>query len=187
MRILVVEDEFLIAEQLTRDIAALGDSVIGPFPDIAGAMGGLAGAGADAAILDVRLGGQTSFCIADRLRLRAVPFVFLTAHTRHEVPDRFRRQPVHSKPSPTRDLLLQLHAHRLRHGPAEGAREVLVDMLSYVRLLASDAQAAERLVERVMLQAIDAVEGAAPPGGLRALMVALMDREIARNLPQHFH
>lgn len=187
MRILVVEDEFLIAEQLTRDIGALGDSVIGPFPDIAGAMGGLAGAGADAAILDVCLGGQTSFCIADRLRLRSVPFVFLTAHTRQRVPDRFRRQPLHSKPSSARDLLLQLHAHRLRFGQADRARDVLIDMLSYVRLLVPDTAAAERLVERVMLQAIGAVEGEAPPGGLRALIVSLMDREIARNLPQHFH
>ncbi len=51
------------------------------------------------------------------------------------------------------------------------------------RLVASDAAAAERLVERVMLQAIRAIEGDAVTGTLRGLMIALMDHEIARNLP----
>ena len=53
--------------------------------------------------------------------------------------------------------------------------------------VASDAAAAERLVERVMLQAIRAIEGDAVTGTLRGLMIALMDHEIARNLPRHFH
>ena len=187
MRILVVEDEFLIAEQLTRDISSLGDTVIGPFSDIAEAMVSLTSAEADAAILDVRLGAQTSFCIADQLNLRAVPFLFLTGYTALDVPDRFRKQPIHSKPSPTRSLLRQLHAQRLRFGDADRVQEVLVDMLSYVRLVASDTAAAERLVERVMLEAISVIESDTVTGDLRGLMIALMDKEIAQNLPRHFH
>ncbi|TYP65875.1 response regulator receiver protein [Stutzerimonas stutzeri] len=188
MRILVVEDEFLIAEQLSRDISNLGDTVIGPFSDIGDAMCSLTSADAEAAILDVRLGAQTSFCIADQLSLQEVPFVFLTGYTARDVPDRFSQTVIHAKPSPTRSLLLQLHAQRLRFGDADGVQEVMVDMLSYVRLVASDAAAAERLVERVMLQAIRAIEGGdAVTGTLRGLMIALMDHEIARNLPRHFH
>lgn len=187
MRILVVEDEFLIAQQLTRDIGSLGDTVIGPFADIAEAMCSLTNADADAAILDVRLGGRTSFCIADQLKQQDVPFVFLTGYTAEDVPARFRQQSIHCKPSSTRSLLLHLHAHRLRFGDADGVRDVLVDMLSYVRLVVSDNAAAERLVERVMLQAISTVEGNAVVGDLRALMIDLMDREIGQNLPRHFH
>lgn len=81
MRILVVEDKFLIAEQLTRDIGSLRDTVMGPFADIAEAMCTLSSHEADAAILDVRLGGQTSFCIADQLKQQDVPFIFLTGYT----------------------------------------------------------------------------------------------------------
>ncbi len=187
MRILVVEDEFLIAEQLTRDISNLGDTVIGPFSDIAEAMCSLTSADADAAILDVHLGAQTSFCIADQLNRQEVPFVFVTGYMVHDVPDRFRQQSVHFKPCPTRSLLRQLHAHRLRFGDADGGQEILLDMLSYVRLITSDTAAAERLVERVMLQAISAIEGGAVTDTLRGLMIALMDHEIARNLPRHFH
>lgn len=187
MRILVVEDEFVIAQQLTRDICSLGDTVIGPFSDIADAMGSLISADADAAILDVHLGGQTSFCIADQLRLQEVPFVFLTGYAVQDVPDRFRQQSIHSKPSPTRSMLLQLRAHRLRFGQTNGVQKVLVDMLSYVRLVASDIAAAERLVERVMIEAISVIESDTVTGDLRGLMIALMDQEIARNLPRHFH
>lgn len=187
MRILVVEDEFLIAEQLSRDIGALGDTVIGPFSDIDDALFGLGRTDAEAAILDVRLGARTSFCIADRLTLREVPFVFLTGLAAQEVPDRFGQRFIHPKPSPTRRLLAQLHAQRLRTRDADGVGAVMGDMLSYVRLVASDGAAAERLVERVMLEAIGAVERDAVTGSLRGLMIALMDHEIARNLPRHFH
>ncbi|WP_072295056.1 response regulator [Paracoccus sp. SM22M-07] len=187
MRILVVEDEFLIAEQLTREIGSLGDTVIGPFGDIGEAMGSLSSNDADAAILDVRLGGQTSFCIADQLKQQDVPFVFLTGYTAQDVPSRFRQQSIHCKPSSTRSLLLQLRAHRLRFGDRDGVQDVMMDMLSYVRLVTSDNAAAERLVEAVMLQTISAVEDDTVVGDLRALMIGLMDDEIAHNLTCHFH
>ncbi|MEO1909269.1 MAG: hypothetical protein ABGX10_02380, partial [Paracoccus sp. (in: a-proteobacteria)] len=65
--------------------------------------------------------------------------------------------------------------------------DVLADMLSYVRLVAPDYAAAERLVEQVMLQAIDIIEGTCLEGDLRGMMIGLMDREIALNFPRHFH
>lgn len=187
MRILVVEDEFLIAEQLSRDIDNLGDTVIGPFADSVEAMCSLNSTVADAAILDVRLGDQNSFCIADQLTLQDVPFLFLTGFAVLDLPSRFRLQSIHSKPSSTRSLLLNLHAHRLRLGTAGGVHDVLADMLSYVRLVAPDNAAAERLVEQVMLQAIDIIEGTCLEGDLRGMMIGLMDREIALNFPRHFH
>lgn len=187
MRILVVEDEFLIAQQLSRDINSLGDTVVGPFSNIGEAMSCVAGEDADAAILDIRLGGQTSYCIADQLNLQNVPFVFLTGYTASDVPLRFQRQPIHAKPSPTRSLLAQLHADRLRSGHADGVQQLLVEVLSYVRLVVSDNAAADRLVESVMLQAISAIESDQVVPDLRALMISLMDREIAVNLPNHLH
>lgn len=62
-----------------------------------------------------------------------------------------------------------------------------MDMLSYVRLVTADSAAAERLVEAVMLQTIGAVQRGGIQGDLQALMIGLMDHEIAHNLPRHFH
>jgi len=94
---------------------------------------------------------------------------------------------IHCRPSSTRSLLLQLRAHRLRFGDRDGVQDVMMDMLSYVRLVSSDNAAAERLVEAVMLQTISAVERGRVEGDLRALMIGLMDHEIAHNLSRHFH
>jgi len=184
---MVVEDEFFAAEQLSRDIGILGDTVIGPFANLEDAMSNVTRAHADAAILDARLCDRTSFDIADRLKQQDVPFVFLTGYGLQAIPPRFRQQPIYSKPSSTRSLLRQLHGHRLRAGETDMVQDVLVDMLSYVRLVGSDSGAAERLVEKVMVQAINAIEGGAIVGDLRAMMIALMDHEIAQNLPGHFH
>jgi DNA-binding response OmpR family regulator len=78
-RILLVEDEFLIARDMAVQLRKAGAEVLGPAPDVDTALRLLAdGAAPDAAILDVSLRGTRSFPVANALRDRGVPFVFAT-------------------------------------------------------------------------------------------------------------
>jgi len=78
-RILVVDDEPLIAMSMGEWLADLGHSVVGPASDLASALA-LVETEIDAAILDVTLGAQTSLSVARRLAERGVPFAVASGH-----------------------------------------------------------------------------------------------------------
>ncbi|HUI21879.1 MAG TPA: response regulator [Methylocella sp.] len=78
-RILIVEDEALIAFEIEDAIKEAGGVVVGPFATVAGAMQPLEKEWLSAAILDVRLGDVTSLPIARRLAEKRIPFLFYTA------------------------------------------------------------------------------------------------------------
>ena len=81
-RILVVEDEFLLMEDLCRDLQDAGAVVVGPAPSVAQALALIETEPAiDAAILDVNLGGEMAFPVADALQRRDCPFVFTTGYS----------------------------------------------------------------------------------------------------------
>ena len=88
-RILVVEDEYFIASDLKRALAAAGAEVAGPTGDAARGLG-LATGGVDGAVLDVNLDGADSYSIADALAQRAVPYMFLTGYDGWALPERHR-------------------------------------------------------------------------------------------------
>ena len=92
LRILVVMGDYLLASKLARDIIAAGDVVVGPFADVHEAISqvGLV----QAAILDVKVKGETSFEVADSLFRNDVPFVFLTGYDGEIIPTRFQRQHI---------------------------------------------------------------------------------------------
>jgi DNA-binding LytR/AlgR family response regulator len=76
LRILVVEDEYMVADELRRDLAEHGVEVVGPAAKVSEVLRFLAVAGTlDGAVLDVNLGGEMVFPVADLLRKRGVPFV----------------------------------------------------------------------------------------------------------------
>jgi CheY-like chemotaxis protein len=80
LRLLVVEDEALVAmliEDLLRD---LGCTVVGPVGSVARALALLRREAIDGALLDVNLGKERSYPVADALAARGVPFVFLTGY-----------------------------------------------------------------------------------------------------------
>ncbi len=80
-RILIVEDDFLIAIGISDAISVAGGSVVGPVDNIAAAVA-LSLKAIDGAILDVRLaGGKVSYPIAERLSRENVGVVFYTAGT----------------------------------------------------------------------------------------------------------
>ena len=98
-RVLIVEDEYFIAMQLQRDLAAAGAVVLGPVPSVAKALALIAAElRIDAAVVDVNLGGEMSFPVADALLARSVSFVFATGYTDGNLCARYPQIPRCDKP-----------------------------------------------------------------------------------------
>ena len=97
-RILIVDDEPLIAALLEDWLLELGYQVAGPACSVADALAILAGGGIDGAILDVTLGRETSYPVAEELRRLAVPFVFATGHSADHLEPEFQDAVTLAKP-----------------------------------------------------------------------------------------
>ncbi len=88
-RVLIVEDEYFLADELHRALTAAGADVLGPVPSVEAALELLKGGRMpEAAILDVNLGGVLAFPVADALAERGVPFVFTTGYDQAALPER---------------------------------------------------------------------------------------------------
>ena len=97
-RIMIVEDEALVAMALRETLEELGLSVVGPFSRISEAMVALRGNKIDGAVLDVNLGGELIYPLADVLVADRVPFIFITGYGADEIEHRFSTIPVLQKP-----------------------------------------------------------------------------------------
>lgn len=98
-RILIVEDEPLIAMMLEDFLEALDRKIAGTADSVAAALDLVGQGGIDAAILDVNLrAGETSWPIADRLAEAGIPFVIATGGSGDSIADAHRDRPVLSKP-----------------------------------------------------------------------------------------
>jgi two-component SAPR family response regulator len=97
--IMVVEDNFLIAELLSCDLVEVGAFVIGPSPSVESAMAELdCEASIDVAILDVNLGADLVFPVADALARRRIPFIFVTGFDDARIRRLYPRTPICKKP-----------------------------------------------------------------------------------------
>src|SRR6476469_9948585 len=97
-RVMIVEDEALVAMALREELDDLGFSVIGPFNRISEAMIALRNNRIDAAVLDVNLGGELIYPLADVLVADHVPFIFITGYGAEEIEPRYAHVPVLQKP-----------------------------------------------------------------------------------------
>jgi DNA-binding response OmpR family regulator len=104
-RILVVEDDILVATLLAEILESAGWQVVGPVAHLATALDAAASEGFDAAVLDVNLGGQTVYPVAEVLDARRVPFVFVTACGREALPPLFCGRPHLGKPFAPEELI----------------------------------------------------------------------------------
>jgi CheY-like chemotaxis protein len=110
-RVLVVEDETLIAMFMETLLADLGCEVLGPVHALGPALDLVSGENdIDLAFLDVNLGGQPSFPVADALRRRGVPVVFCTGYGDAGLREVDRGAPVLRKPYRAGDLAAALSA-----------------------------------------------------------------------------
>ena len=89
-RLLLVEDDFLIAYDFAESLRALGADVLGPVGNIDDALDLIAETpDIDGAVLDLNLGGEMSYPIADALAERSIPFVFTTGYDKANIAVRF--------------------------------------------------------------------------------------------------
>jgi CheY-like chemotaxis protein len=97
LRLLLVEDEALVAMELEELISSLGAETVGPFGRVADALEALGREQVNGGVLDVRLNGDTTFPIADVLLQAASPIVFVTGAV-SSIPERYRQVPRLQKP-----------------------------------------------------------------------------------------
>jgi DNA-binding response OmpR family regulator len=85
-RVLVVEDEWLIADEVCHQLLKAGYKVVGPVPSVHEALSLIDEDEVDAALLDYRLNDEDSCQIAEELAARDIPFAFLTGYDPKEIP-----------------------------------------------------------------------------------------------------
>jgi DNA-binding response OmpR family regulator len=115
MRILIVEDNFLVADMLCEVLRDQGCEVVGPAPSVERSEKYVEAADADGALsgalLDVNLNGETSFKIAGMLRARGIPFIFLTGYgDQMKLPDEFNGVRRMAKPCDIGELAAAMRA-----------------------------------------------------------------------------
>lgn len=106
--VLVVEDEWLIAEALSRAVRKLGYRALGPVGSVADALAALDAETPDAVLLDTILGHESSVAVADRLLEEATPFAFFTGYSQDDLPRRFKGCRVLTKPVSEASLKAEL-------------------------------------------------------------------------------
>jgi CheY-like chemotaxis protein len=90
-RILVVEDETLIAMVMVDFLRDQGAWVIGPVSTVDSAMDAIASSSKiDGAFLDINLNGEASYFVADLLSERGIPFIFVTGYRENDIPARYK-------------------------------------------------------------------------------------------------
>lgn len=97
LRLLIVEDEYTIASDLAHWFEDAGIKVVGPAGSVPKALA-LISSDLDAAVLDVNLGDERVFPVADALSTAGVPFVFATGYDAHIIPEIYADVPRCEKP-----------------------------------------------------------------------------------------
>ena len=108
--ILVLEDDYLSALDLSETLADLGAVIAGPVGRLVQAQELARSVPLDAAILDVNVGRVNSYPVARELVAKAVPFVFLTGYSRENIDSEFAQIPCLAKPFVREELESALKA-----------------------------------------------------------------------------
>ena len=98
MRLLIVEDEFLLAMELRSILERLGNEVVGPAGRLPQAIALAENEDLDGALLDINLSTGTSAEVAEILAARGIPFVFITGYEYKKLPDSLDAVPRLVKP-----------------------------------------------------------------------------------------
>lgn len=103
-RVLVVEDDYFIANEIQAWLTDIGCEVFGPFCDLREPVDMAHMQPLDAAVLDVNLSGQTVYPLASKLLYRHVPVLFVTGYGTESISPQFRAIPRLTKPIFARQL-----------------------------------------------------------------------------------
>ncbi|WP_158025979.1 response regulator [Pararhizobium arenae] len=97
-KILIVEDDYIIASDLHATLSSAGAEVFGPVSHAGRAVEVVSNFSFDAAILDITLADGTVYKAASELKDKRIPFIFLTGYDRSVIPPDFANDPFLSKP-----------------------------------------------------------------------------------------
>ncbi len=97
-RVMVVEDESLVAMLLETILEDMGCTPVGPAATVDEGLAMAESEALDAALLDVNVAGRQIFPVAEALKARGVPFVFSTGYGEGGLPDEWRGQTTLQKP-----------------------------------------------------------------------------------------
>jgi DNA-binding response OmpR family regulator len=114
LRLLLVEDEALVAMLVHDIISDAGAIVVCAAPNVEAAISALDCESVDGAILDVNLSGELVDPVADELTARNIPFMFLTGYGRSGISDRFPDAIVVTKPFEDAQLLAAVNSVLLK-------------------------------------------------------------------------
>jgi CheY-like chemotaxis protein len=104
VRVLIIEDDSLVAMSIADMLSDLGCSVVANAGNLTQAFEMVAAGGFDFALLDVNLRGKEVFPVADVLSQRGIPYAFASGYGRAGLPEEFRTRPVVSKPFQIEEL-----------------------------------------------------------------------------------
>ena len=107
-RILVVEDDILIAMLIEEILQDLGCVVVGPVATLDEALRLAGDAALDAAVLDVTIRGGQIYPAAEHLLARGIPFILASGYGDWALPEAFRDMPRLTKPFTARDIETQI-------------------------------------------------------------------------------
>src|SRR5690349_15164526 len=97
MSVPVVEDSHLMASVLEGLLIEAGAATVSSVACVTDALEVLRRDRIDFACLDINLGAETSFPVADELALRGIPFLFLSGYPQDRIPEVHRQRPFLSK------------------------------------------------------------------------------------------
>lgn len=97
---LLVEDEYFVAREASLELQALGVEVVGPVGSVGQALETIEREDVqiDAALLDIRLADEVVFPVAALLKMKDIPFVFVTGYDDGTIPSSYENTPTYAKP-----------------------------------------------------------------------------------------
>lgn len=122
LHVLIVEDEAIIAMDLEMMLQDEGCEVVATVPSVKTALDQIAQHHIDCAFLDINLGHEQVFPVADELARRGVPFALLSGHTKAVVPAAHLTRPALPKPYLKKDVIRILE--QLREASASRAEQL---------------------------------------------------------------
>lgn len=121
-RVLLVEDDFFILSDLVSAVTETGAEVAGAVANVSDALRLIRANGRiDGAILDINLGGEMVFPVADALQARRIPFLFATGYDAEIVPERHADALLYEKPVDMRRCISALFSAQVQPDVARGA------------------------------------------------------------------
>lgn len=194
-RILIVEDEFLLASDLAQFFSTLGAEILGPAPSRELAWQYLPMA--EVALLDLNLNGEMVFPVADQLASLRIPFVFYSGYD-IAIPPRFKSAWALKKPVTSRELAVIIGSELTNQAgtsgsPPTGAGDddnilaILAKLRQNAHFMLNDSAAGDMLVERALRVAV--VEAPSRPRDMPLLLwlTAILERVHERKDGQRVH